>query len=184
MSRFQLDIETTKYLLYLILYYVSDNENTVSSVTSLPPLGKSDHIVISLFIGVTVQLNPVVYPNIYNHGDYMSMTRELLNTDWEVLFEGLDTENIWQLFHSKLLSLIDKYIPIQLVEPNSKPKWLNSFALKTIKQKYKAWNTYKATHLQSDYALCTTKRNIAIAAVKRAKSNFELKLADSVKHNP
>ena len=114
----------------------------------------------------------------------MSMTRELLNTDWEVLFEGLDAENMWHLFHSKLLSLIDKYIPIQLVEPNSKPKWLNSFALKTIKQKHKAWNTYKSTHWQSDYVLYTTKRNIATAAVKRAKSNFELKLADSVKRNP
>ena len=64
----------------------------------------------------------------------MSMTRELLNTDWEVLFEGLDTENMWQLFHFKLLSL--KNIPIQTVEPNSKLKWLNSFALKTIKHKH------------------------------------------------
>jgi len=80
----------------------------------------------------------------------MSMTRELLNTDWEALFEGLDIENMWQLLHSKLLSLIDKYIPIQTVMHNSKPKWLNSFALKTIKQKHKACNTYKATHQQSD----------------------------------
>jgi len=74
----------------------------------------------------------------------MSMTRELLNTDWEVLFKGLDTENMWQIFYSKLLSLIDKYIPIQLFEPNSKPKWLNSFAFKTIKQKHKAME-----HLQN-----------------------------------
>ena len=68
----------------------------------------------------------------------------------------------------------DKYIPIQTVEPNSKPKWLNSFALKTIKQKHKAWNTYKATHQQSDYVLYTAKRNITTAAVKMAKSNSKL----------
>jgi len=169
-------------LLDLIL---SDDENTVSSVTSLPPLGKSDHIVIEFvyWCYCTIESRSVS-KYLYNRGDYTSLTRELLNTDWEVLFEGLDTENMWQLFHSKLLSLIDKYIPIQSVEPNSKPMWLNSFALKTIKQKRKAWNTYKATHRQSDYVLYTTKRNIATAAVKRAKSNFELKLADSVKQNP
>ena len=35
------------------------------------------------------------------------MTRDLLNTNWEVLFEGLNTEKMWLLFHSKLLFLID-----------------------------------------------------------------------------
>ena len=107
-----------------------------------------------------------------------------MNTNWEVLFEGLNTEKMWLLFHSKLLFLIDKYVPTQTFESNSKPKWLNSSTLKAIKQKHKAWNTYKATHHHVDYLSYTTKRNIATATVKRAKSNFELKLVDSVKENP
>ena len=91
---------------------------------------------------------------------------------------------MWSLLRSKLLFLIDKYVPTQTFEPNSRTKWLNSSTLKAIKQKHKAWSTYKATHHHDDYVSYTTKRNIATAAVKRAKSDFELKLVDSVKQNP
>jgi len=59
------------------------------------------------------------------------MTRDLSNTDWKVLFEGLnDTENIWQLYHSKLSFLNDKYIRTKSFEPHSRP---NSSDLKAIK---------------------------------------------------
>jgi len=53
-------------------------------------------------------------------------------------------DNMWLFLHSKLLSLIDKYVSTQTFEPNSKtrPKWLDPSA---FKQKHKAWNTYKAT---------------------------------------
>jgi len=133
---------------------------------------------------VIVQLTAIT-KYLHNHGDYTSITSQLLNTNWEVLFEGLNTDEMWSLFHSKLLFLIDKYIPTQKFQPNSRPKWLNSSTLKAIKQKHKAQNTYKATHRHDDYVTYTTKRNIAAAAaVKRAKSDFELKLVDSVKQNP
>jgi len=38
-------------------------------------------------------------------------------------------------FHKPFL--IDKYIPTQTFEPNSRPKWLNSSTLKAIKQNIK-----------------------------------------------
>ena len=117
---------------------------------------------------------------LYDRGDYVSMTRDLLNTDWEVLLEGLNIEKTWLLFHSKLLFRIDKYVPTQMFESNSKPEWLNPSTLKAIKQKHKTWNTNKATHQHVDYLSYTTKRNIATATVKREKSNFELKFVDSV----
>ena len=64
-----------------------------------------------------------------NRGDYASITRQLLNINWEVLFEGLNTEEMWSLFHSKLLFLIHKYFPTQKFERNSRHKWLNSSLL-------------------------------------------------------
>jgi len=90
MSHFQLDIEATKYLLYLILYLMMKIR-----CLSLLPLGKSDHIVIEFIYWCYYTIESrSVSKYLYNRGDYMSMTRELLNTDWEVLFEGLDTENM------------------------------------------------------------------------------------------
>ena len=73
----------------------------MSSVTSLPPLGKSDHIMIEFVNWCYCTIDHEsrgVSKYLYNRGDHMSMATELMNTDWEVLFEGLDTENMWQLF--------------------------------------------------------------------------------------
>ena len=70
------------------------------------------------------------------------MTQELLDTDWVQLFEEQDMESMWLCFHTKLLNLIDKYIPVKTDSSKPKPKWLNWSTLKTIKLKHKAWNKY------------------------------------------
>jgi len=97
-------------LLDLIL---TDDENTVSNITSLLPLGKSDHIVIEFdfLCYCTIECHKIS-KYLYNRGDYASITSQLLNTNWDVLFEGLNTDEMWSLLHSKLLFLIDKYCNI------------------------------------------------------------------------
>jgi len=110
-------------LLDLIL---TDDENTVSYIISLPPLGKSDHIVIE-FDFLCIECHKIS-KYLYNRRDYASITSysQLLNTNWDVLFEGLNTDEMWSVLHSKLLFLIDKCIPTVTFEPNSRPKCLNS----------------------------------------------------------
>jgi len=44
----------------------------------------------------TTQLNVSQY--LYNHGDYESMKHELLNTDWEQVFESLNMQSMWSTF--------------------------------------------------------------------------------------
>ena len=68
------------------------------------------------------------------------------------MFNGLDIDATWSLFHSIMLQLIDKYVPtssIKLAGP--RPMWMNSAALKFVKQKRKAWMKYKATRLRTDF---------------------------------
>ena len=112
------------------------------------------------------------------------MKHELLNTNWEQIFENLNTQCMWSVFHSKVLLLIDKYIPTCIFKSNSKPKWLDSSTLKLIKQKHKAWNTYKATQHYADFISYTRSKNVATASIRKAKSTFESNLAISVKNNP
>ena len=40
---------------------------------------------------------------------------------------------MWLCFHTKLLNLIDKYIPIETFNSKPKPKWLDLFTLKKTK---------------------------------------------------
>ena len=170
----------TPSILDLIL---STDQYDVSDLNSLPPLGKSDHIVISFEFLCYHSIERVNVPKyLYGHGDYESITRELLDTTWEQLFAGLNTESIWLCFHSKLLNLIDKYIPINTSSSKRKPKWLDWLTLKSIKFKHKSWNTYKATKHHEDFISYTKFRNSA--AVKCAMSTFETNLAKNIQHNP
>ena len=121
---------------------------------------------------------------LYRHGDYESMTHELLNIDWAHLFERQDTNAMWLCFHTKLLNLTDRYIPIEAFNSKPKPKWLDLFTLKKIKLKHKAWNIYKTTRHHKDFVFYAKCRNIATTAVKYAKTSFETKLAKDIQLNP
>ena len=67
------------------------------------------------------------------------MTSELLNINWPILFNGLDINATWSIFHSTMLQLIDKYVPTILISsPGPRPMWMNSATLKAVKQKRKA----------------------------------------------
>ena len=157
----------------------------MTDLTSLPPLGKSDHVVISFEFLCYHSIECVnVLKYLYGRGDYRSMTHELLDTNWAQLFEGQYMESMWLCFHTKLLNLIDKYIPVKTASSKSKPKWLDWPTLKAIKLKHKTWNTYKATKRHVDYISYSKCRNNATAAVKHAKSKFETKLARDIQHNP
>jgi len=59
----------------------------ISEITSKPPLGKSDHIVIEYY--TAQQHNVSQY--LCNHGDYESMKHD---TDWEKVFESLDMQSM------------------------------------------------------------------------------------------
>ncbi|XP_065895972.1 uncharacterized protein [Dysidea avara] len=174
--------DQTPSILDLIL---STYQHEVTDLTSLPPLGKSDHVVISFEFLCYHSIECVNVPKyLYGRGDYRFMSHELLDTNWAQQFEGQDMESMWLCFHAKLLNLIDKYIPVKTASSKPKPKWLDWPTLKAIKLKHKTWNTYKATKRHVDYILYSKCRNYATAAVKHAKSTFETKSARDIQHNP
>ena len=92
-------------------------------------------------------------------------------------------ESMWLSFHTRMLDLINKYVPVKTFSSTTKPKWLDQSTQKIIKLKHKAWNTYKATRRCEDYISYTKCRNKATAAVKYAKSTFETNLARNIQHN-
>jgi len=70
---------------------LTDDENTVSNTTSLRPHRKSDHIVIEFdFLCYCIIKCHKISKCLYKRGDYTSITSQLLNTNWDVLFEGLN----------------------------------------------------------------------------------------------
>ena len=48
---------------------------------------------------------------LFENGDYNQFNLELLDLDWNNLFDGLTTEKMWYCFHSIYCKLLDKYVP-------------------------------------------------------------------------
>ena len=119
-------IEMIKLHLYWILHWVLTSMQSWMSL-HCPLLAKVITLSSALNFCVIILLIVSMPKYLYGRGDYESMTHELLNIDWAHLFEGQDMNVMWLCFHTKLLNLIDKYIPVETFNFKPKPKWLNLF---------------------------------------------------------
>ena len=121
---------------------------------------------------------------LFYKGDYESMAEDLSNIDWYTLFKDLDTAEMWGVFHSELLCLIDKYVPIvnsSTAKGHSRSGWLSRVVSKA---KHKAWNRYHFTRQTFDYQIYSKARNHCTSLVRKAKLSFEENLAYSISTNP
>ena len=167
---------------------ITNEENTILNIHSTEPLGKSDHIVLIIEYCCQLVVPVATYTRyLYDKGDYELINKDLFNEDWMVLFQDLNVSAMWEIFHSKLLYLMNKYIPsinFSSTKVRSHPLWLNKEILRDIKLKHKAWNKYLFTRQKSDFDAYSKIRNHSTFMVRKSRLLFEAKLATNVKVNP
>ena len=167
---------------------ITNEENTILNIHSTEPLGKRDHIVLIFEYCCQLVVPVATYTRyLYDKGDYELINEDLFNEDWMVLFQDLNVSAMWEIFHSKLLYLMNKYIPsinFSSTKVRSHPLWLNKEILRVIKLKHKAWNKYLITRQKSDFDAYSKIRNHSTFMVRKARLLFEAKLATNVKDNP
>ena len=151
-------------------------------------MSKSDHIVLTFEYCFQLEVPVASYTRyLYDKGDYESINEKLLDEDWTVLFQDLSISAMWEVFHSKLLYLMDKCIPsvnFSSAKARSYPLWLNKEVLRVVKSKHKAWNKYLFTRKKSDYDAYSKIRNHSTSMVRKARQLFETNLASNIKNNP
>ena len=100
----------------LIDLLLTDEEMQVSDIEYHPPLGKSDHSVISFTFNCYLDFSKSKERYLYDNGDYFAMSKELKESNWAVhIFEDDKTsvEEIWTKIKKKVTELRDKYVPLQ-----------------------------------------------------------------------
>ena len=154
----------------------------VENVVICDSLSTSDHFGISFDVIVNVVMKQscsISYD--YKNGDYTSMRNYLEELDWVNLFKGKSTYEMWSLFKYVLDYCVKEFVPIKKRLNNNKPKWMTKVAYKAINRKYKLWKRYRESGLHSDYVVYKQSLNIATREVRKAKRNFEEKLASNIK---
>ena len=87
----------------------------------------------------------------------------------------------WDILRRELDTAIDSYVPMKKQGKCSKKKHLSKEAFRKMRYKQNMWRVYKHTGKDKDYEVYKEALNAATNEVRKAKRNFEHKLAQNIK---
>ena len=166
----------------------TNEDGMLSDLEFMAPLGKSDHSVLAFNLHCYVEFEQFRVPRRnYNKGDYQGLRNEL-SFDWNIFLDPLhnNVEAQFTVFHEKLMSAIDKFIPYYSTNTDTKINRppMDKDVRKLIRRKNRLWTRYMETrdiNKYREYCKCWNKaRNIT----RRARKEFELQIALKARLEP
>ncbi len=164
----------------------SNDPDMVQQLQHLDPLGASDHVGIELkflFVHTPLEENQITLD--WNKADYQKM-KTLLTLDWESLLSNKTTQEAFDILSTEINKAIEECVPTRVTNSTGKrfkPLWMNKAALKKAKKKYHAWIRYLNTKAGQDYLNYIAARNLSAQESRKARREFEKKLAAESKTN-
>jgi len=161
---------------------ISREPDLVSGLEVIENLGKSDHNMVT-FTAHLSHDDPSSSRQFrdYCKGDYQSIRDHLHTIDWDVFMSG-DTLHSWKKFKDLMLELEQRHIPLKKPRKRKqkvKPIWMTNKALKCIERKGKVYRKYK----DKVHPAVKAANKAVTREIKKAKQNFEKKLALNIKHD-
>ena len=122
----------TPSLLDLVLV---NEDDMAQNLKSLPPLGKSDHIIIAFDFHCYYDprsTRPARYQ--YHKGDYTSIKESLASIDWDTELQNKSVNDMWTTFKHRLESEVEANIPKSstAMGRRSKPLWMSFKSSKEV----------------------------------------------------
>lgn len=171
----------TESLLDLIL---TDHMDIVGDIEYRAPIAKSDHLCLLYKLKASAhKRNLLPKRRRYYKGNYAQIRDGLAAVDWNHSLEGLSVDGAWSVFHGKLSSLVEKYIPMRKVNLQRK-RWLTREALKAVREKHQCHNRYRKHRTEETLEAYKTAKNQACRITREARKNYEKSVATNIKDNP
>ncbi len=166
----------------------SDNKDIVSELNIQPPIGKSDHSVLSFKLDVDLASEKIMKPRfLYDKGNYAQMSEELGALDWvQIISDCPDTQAICSQLNKYITDSVRKHIPQTKggKKKASAKTSLDNKALAKIKKKYKLWQRYLRTRSGEIYQEYCRIRNQVRRITRKTIHNLERDIAKEAKTNP
>ena len=156
----------------------------VQNLTVGEPFATSDHQIIRFDLVVSKEINKCSMLG-YNYfkADYNKIRDYAKLRDWEHLITNTNVEENWNSLKKELLDIRNVFVP-KTKRSKNKSKWVTKEVVKCRRAKKKAWNKYvkSGKNLQL-YQQYVNKRRQCSLVNKKAKEEFETKLANNIKHD-
>jgi hypothetical protein len=164
---------------------LTDEDNLIASVKPVDHLGASHHVMMLVEVVVPTKSNDTMelVPD-YNKANFPEMREKLGSINWRADLQVLDAVNSWNKFKMTVSSTVDSCVPRKKRRNSSKPLWMQRNVMRIIRKKRRLWNRYTTTHDYQSYLAFKRVQNEATSMIRKAKREFEKKLAASAKKNP
>ena len=164
---------------------LSSDQSLILSTESVGILGSSDHDMI--FVNIKSPCNMKGTEKASRNwpkADIEQLKSDINIVDWQSEFEGKSTEECWTFFRNTLEGAVDNSVPYNPPRKKGKPLWMNKNTLRKIRKKKKLWKNYRKSQEYEDYLAFKKLENEVKKNVRKAKKDFEKKLAKNSKANP
>ena len=129
----------------LDLFFTS-NPSNVNKLTTLPPIGKSDHDIVYIEIDTWLRRVRETPRKIYK---FNSANWENIASDLQTTFETLkqnndkDVDSLWNTFKVNLITSIEQNIPTKMITYKHRLPWVTNNLRKLINKKNRAYSNRK-----------------------------------------
>ena len=167
--------------------------NLISKLSTLPPLGSSDHLCVTCHLNVNPSRSIRSLPKrIWNYekADVRELNNALANADWNIV-DNSDIDSALSAWNETFLSIVSKFVPSKIIRTiKKKNPFVNKDIETAIKEKHSALRRLKknpsvenreafrqkrnlVTHLlrKSERALATTLRRTAMLGTDSSTSH-------------
>ncbi len=180
---FQHTLQPTRYrenqtpsLIDLVL---TSEEDMITNIQYLPPLGKSDHIIMIMDTNLDITDKDYSMRYAYDKGNYEEIMNNLGKINWTEVLSDKNTEEAWEYFEQRLIEEMDKNIPKYRVK--QKKPYVDREMRRKMKKKYYLWKRYKQTNCSVDLQNYKITRNDCRNTSRLKKSDFERNLIYKMK---
>ena len=183
-----------------VLDLVLSNETMqVSEIIHSPPLGKSDHDVLTFEFQCYVDYTKPKERLCFNKANYSLIWETLINSGWVENYntiavkESSTPEDLWSSIKTKFADVTTDFVPV--ITPSNKPSWNDKGAIPIDKKARDAIRDKEKTHRKwiksikcKDTENCRRQyaraRNKVKTLLRKAKGRYEHDIALQAKTNP
>lgn len=167
---------------------LSSDPDLIKDIQYLHPLGKSDHVCISMkVIAEPVQEeNKAAVRYMYNRGNYDEIRKNLGMVNWEDRLSCVNSNEAWKIFKTLLHGEVEANIPKSkpIVGKGKKMPYVDKETFIKRRAKNRAWCRYVNDRTEENFSVFKNERNDLRRMTREKKADFESKLATEVRDNP
>lgn len=172
----------TPRILDLVL---SPAQSDVADITILPPIGKSDHSVVSFLWTRRLTLhNQDKFRRNFWRADPIRLQTTASAVDWNIP-QPSDADEEWNILYSRLISLVEQTVPYCKRRTFTRgPPWIDRELRCLMTKRRKLWDRFKLTHCALDYSVYKEIRNDCNLKKRQKRCQYELSLAVQSRTTP